>query len=68
VSIGRFSDRSCCDDFSNEGFLCSLRPETVVGFFKLVKLWKHLIVLPCLTYSVEVYRIHDPVADVYHDL
>jgi hypothetical protein len=52
----------------NEGFLCSLLSETVADFLKLVKLWKGLIVLPCLTSSVEVYGIHDPVADGYHDL
>jgi hypothetical protein len=37
--------------------------ETVAGFLKLVKLFKCLVVLPCLASSVEVYGIHDPVAD-----
>jgi hypothetical protein len=67
-STGRFLGRSCCDGFLNEGFLCSLLPKTVADFLKLVKLWKGLLVLPCLMSSVKVYEIHDPVADVYHDL
>jgi hypothetical protein len=37
--------------------------ETVVGFLKLVELFKGLTVLPYLVSSVEVYGIHDPVAD-----
>jgi hypothetical protein len=30
---------------------------------KLVELFKGLVVLPCLASSVEVYGIHDPLAD-----
>jgi hypothetical protein len=37
--------------------------ETVEGFLKLVELCKGLIVLPCLVSSVEMYGIHDPVAN-----
>jgi hypothetical protein len=37
--------------------------ETVAGFLKSVELCKGLIVLPCYTSLVEVYEIHDPVAD-----
>jgi hypothetical protein len=36
---------------------------TVAGFLKLVELGKGLIVLPCLASLVEVYGIHDPLAD-----
>jgi hypothetical protein len=38
-------------------------PRTVAGFLKLVELCKGLIVLPCLASLVEVYGIHDPLAD-----
>jgi hypothetical protein len=45
VSIGRFSDRSCYDDFSDEGFLYRpLLVETIAGFLKLVELSKGLVV------------------------
>jgi hypothetical protein len=37
--------------------------ETVAGFLKLVELCKGLVVLPCLVSSVEMYGIHDPMAD-----
>jgi hypothetical protein len=37
--------------------------ETVAGFLKLVELCKCLVVLPCLSSLVEVYEIHDPLAD-----
>jgi hypothetical protein len=37
--------------------------ETVAGFLKLVELCKGLVVLPCLASLVEVYEIHDPLAD-----
>jgi hypothetical protein len=37
--------------------------ETVAGFLKLVELYKGLVVLPCLASLVEVYEIHDPLAD-----
>jgi hypothetical protein len=33
------------------------------GFRKLVELCKGLVVLPCLTSLIEVYGIHDPLAD-----
>jgi hypothetical protein len=48
---------------SDEGFLQLLFPETVVGFRKLVELCKGLVVLSCLASLVEVYGIHDPLAD-----
>jgi hypothetical protein len=41
---------SCLD----EGFLCFLLPESVAGFLELVELWKGLVVLPCLVFSVEM--------------
>jgi hypothetical protein len=34
--------------------LCSLHPETVAGLLKLVELWKHLVVVPDLVFSVEM--------------
>jgi hypothetical protein len=37
--------------------------EIVAGFLKLVELYKGLVVLPCLASLVEVYGIHDPLAD-----
>ena len=37
--------------------------ETVAGFLKLMELGKGLVVLPCLASLVEVYGIHDPLAD-----
>jgi hypothetical protein len=37
--------------------------ETVVGFLKLVELCKGLVVLPSFASLVEVYGIHDPLAD-----
>jgi hypothetical protein len=37
--------------------------ETVAGFLKLVELCKGLVVLPCLAFLVEVYGIHDRLAD-----
>jgi hypothetical protein len=39
-----------------------------VGFLKLVELCKGLVVLPYLVFSVEMYEIHHPMADVYHGL
>jgi hypothetical protein len=48
---------NCCDGSSDEGFLCFLRPKTVVGILELVELWKGLVVLPCLASSVEVYGV-----------
>jgi hypothetical protein len=44
-----------CDGSSDEGFLCFIHPETVVGILELVELWKGLVVLPCLASSVEEY-------------
>jgi predicted nuclease with RNAse H fold len=38
-------------------------PRTVAGFLKLVELCKGLVVLSCLASLVEVYEIHDPLAD-----
>jgi hypothetical protein len=37
--------------------------EIVAGFLKLVELCKGLVVLPCLSSLVEVYEIHDHLAD-----
>jgi hypothetical protein len=49
--------------WSGEGSLHWSFLETVVGFLKLVELYKGLIVLPYLASLVEVYGIHDPLAD-----
>jgi hypothetical protein len=38
AGIGRFSGRSCCDGFSNDGFLYRSSHEIVAGFLKLVEL------------------------------
>jgi hypothetical protein len=51
---------NCCDGSSDEGFLCFLRPETVMGILELVELWKGLVVLLCLAFSVEVYGSDQP--------
>jgi hypothetical protein len=48
---------NCCDDSSDEGFLCFLRPGTIVGILELVELWKGLVVLPCHSSLVEVYGV-----------
>ena len=37
--------------------------EIIAGFLKLVELCKGLVVVPCLASLVEVYGIHDPLAD-----
>jgi hypothetical protein len=37
--------------------------KTVANFLKLVEHCKGLIVLPCLAFLVEMYGIHDPLAD-----
>jgi hypothetical protein len=37
--------------------------KTVAGFLELVELCKGLVVLPYLSSLVEVYGIHDPLAD-----
>jgi hypothetical protein len=37
--------------------------ETVTGFLKLVELCKGLVLLPFLASLVDVYGIHDPVAN-----
>jgi hypothetical protein len=42
--VVRFSDRSCCDGFPNEGFIYRSSHEIVAGFLELVKLYKDLIV------------------------
>jgi hypothetical protein len=51
---------NCCDGSSDEGFLCFLLPETIVGILELVELWKGLVVLPYLASSVEVYGSVQP--------
>jgi hypothetical protein len=45
------------------GIPISLRQETVTSFLKLVEFCKDLVVLPCLVYLIEMYEIHDPVAN-----
>jgi hypothetical protein len=62
VGVGRFSSWFCCDG-GQTGDPCIAFLETVAGFLKLVKLCKELVVLPCLASLVEVYGIHDPLAD-----
>jgi hypothetical protein len=42
--------------------------EIVADFLKLVELCKGLVVLPYLVSLVEVYEIHDPLANGQHDL
>jgi hypothetical protein len=56
-SIGMSSGRTVCKAFSDEGFLCFLLSKSVAGFLELVKLWKGLVVLPCLASLVEVYGV-----------
>jgi hypothetical protein len=53
-AIGRFSGRSCYDDFLDEGFLFRSSHEIVVGFLKLEELCKGLVVVPCLVSLVEM--------------
>jgi hypothetical protein len=48
---------------SGEGSLHWSFLETVAGFLKLVELCKGLVVLPCLSSSVEVYGIGRLLAD-----
>jgi hypothetical protein len=48
---------------SGEGSMHWSFLETVAGFLKLVELCKGLVVSPYLASSVEVYGIHDPLAD-----
>jgi hypothetical protein len=48
--------------------LCFLLPKTVAGFLMLVELLKGLVETPSLASSEEVYGIHDPMVDGYHDL
>jgi hypothetical protein len=48
--------------------LCFLLPESVAGIHMLVELWKGLIVTPHIASLKEVYVIHDPVEDGYHNL
>jgi hypothetical protein len=55
TGIGRFSGRSWCDGFLDEGFLYRLLiNESVVGFLKLVEFCKGPVVGPCLISSVEM--------------
>jgi hypothetical protein len=51
---------NCCEGISDKGFICFLLPETIMGFFELVELWKGLVVLPCLASLVEVYGVVQP--------
>jgi hypothetical protein len=46
-----------CDGSLDEGFLCFLCPETVVGILELVELCKGIVVLPCLASLVDVYGV-----------
>jgi hypothetical protein len=48
---------------SGEGSLHWSFLETVAGFLKLVELYEGLVLSPCLASLVEVYGIHDPLAD-----
>jgi hypothetical protein len=58
ADIGRFSIRSVCDSFPDQGLLYRpLLPDSVAGSLMLVELWKGLVVLPCLASSVEVYGV-----------
>jgi hypothetical protein len=61
--IGRSSGWTAVMAFRTRDSYASFRLESAVGFLELVELSKCLVVLPCLTSSVEVYRIHDPMAD-----
>jgi hypothetical protein len=45
------------------GILAIALPRNCSGFRKLMELCKGLLVLPCLASLVEVYGIHDPLAD-----
>jgi hypothetical protein len=51
---------NCCDGSSDEGFLCFLRPKTVVGILELAQFLKGFVVLPCLTSLVEVCGSDQP--------
>jgi hypothetical protein len=62
VSVGRFSGWFCCDG-GQTGIPALRFLETVAGFLKLAELCKGLVVLSCLASLVEVYVIHDPLAD-----
>jgi hypothetical protein len=53
--IGRFSGRSCCDGFLDEGFLYRSSHKIIVGFLKLVELCKGLVVDPW-PFTSEVYK------------
>jgi hypothetical protein len=55
-SIGRFSGGTAAMVYQTSDSYASF-VRTVVGFLKLVKLWKGLVVLPCLTSSIEVYGV-----------
>jgi hypothetical protein len=46
--------------FLDEGFLCFLLPESVAGLLELAKLWKGLVLLPCLVSSIEMNGISRP--------
>jgi hypothetical protein len=46
VGVVRFLGRSCCDGFSDEGFLYRSSHEIVAGFLKLVELCKCLVMDP----------------------
>jgi hypothetical protein len=62
VSVGRSLGWFCCDGGqARDPYIIFL--ETVAGFLKLVELCKGLVVSPCLASSVEVYGIHDPLAE-----
>jgi hypothetical protein len=45
------------------GILVLELPRNRSGFLMLVELYKGLVVLPCLASLVEVYEIHNPLAD-----
>jgi hypothetical protein len=61
VGIERFSGRSCCDGFSDGGFLYCSPQKPYQVFLKLVELCKGLIVLSCLVSSIEMNETSRPI-------
>jgi hypothetical protein len=55
AGVGRFSGRSYCDGFLDEGFLHRASHEIVAGFLKLVELCKGLVVDP-MPFTSEVSK------------
>jgi hypothetical protein len=63
VSVGRSLGLILLRWRSGKGSLYWSLLKTVASFLKLVELCKGLVVLPFLASLVEVYGIHDPLAD-----